>query len=362
MISLMQQRHTTFEFKNYRDLTDWDEFVNSHPQGSIFHCKSMIEAEARTKLHEPFAFGAVDSQGNLLALLVAIRVAVLGGLPSLLNSRSIMYAEPIHANSAVGRMAAQKLIEYHDQYMSGKTLFAEVRPAFDPNSNNLLDHCGYRRLGYLNYELQLTPDVDKMFASVGPKVRNNVRCARRTGIDVYEVDPLRNLDTIYDLVSQSYAHGKVPLVDKSHFSSAFELFRPDNLRVLVANKRNEPFAVGCFLSFKNRVICWYAGTKRLAATPAMTGLFWEAIRKFAQEGMQIFDFAGAGWEGEDYGPGKFKKKFGGQLTNYGRFRKVYSPKMLQAAQTIYQGVRELIAPRVKSLSLTSNEHTQSPMD
>jgi lipid II:glycine glycyltransferase (peptidoglycan interpeptide bridge formation enzyme) len=74
-------------------------------------------------------------------------------------------------------------------------------------------------------------------------------------------------------------------------------------------------------------------------------VFWEAIRQFAREGFEIFDFAGGGWEGEEYGPGRFKSKFGGQQSNYGRYRKIYAPWKLKTAQSVYETVREYIAPK-----------------
>jgi lipid II:glycine glycyltransferase (peptidoglycan interpeptide bridge formation enzyme) len=154
---------------------------------------------------------------------------------------------------------------------------------------------------------------------------------------------------IHSLLAESYAHAKIPLVDRSLFQSAATNFCRSRLRVMVAKYMDSPVAVGCFLLYKKRVVCWYAGTKRIPGIPATSQIFWEAIRQFSQEGFEVFDFAGGGWEGEAYGPGRFKAKFGGEQTNYGRYRKIYAPRMMKAAESVYSRIRDFYAPRTERI-------------
>ena len=334
--------------RQYQEIPEWDAFVESHPQGTIFHSTCMIQSEEGTKRHYPFAYGALDSEGNLCAVLVAVRISTLGGVPSPLTSRSILYAEPIYLDSPAGRAGVRLLLKKHDQYMRKKTLFAEVRPIFamDPLNDPLIE-CDYQRHGYLNYELRIDAPEIELFGEIGPKCRNNVRCAHRKGVVVEEIDAASSIDLIYSLLSESYAHGRVPMVDRTMFRSAANQFSRSGLRVMLAKHQGVPIAVGCFLMFKKRIWCWYAGTKRVPGVPAMSCVFWEAIRTYSQEGFEVFDFAGGGWEGEYFGPGRFKAKFGGHPTNFGRYRKIYAPWMMKAAESVYEQVRNFIAPRVQ---------------
>jgi hypothetical protein len=328
--------------KNYQDLPAWDEFVESHPYGSIFHSSSMIRAEESTKQHAPYAIGAVDSNGSICALLVAVRVSTLDGLGSQMSTRSIMYAEPISLDTESGRSGIRALIQQHDSEMSRSTLFSEVRPSFGRcDAIFSLLECGYQRYGYLNYELEINRSEADLFLNMSPKRRNNVRSAVRRGITVKELNLSSSVDDLYRLVSGSYKRSKVPCADVSLFYSVANQFDASCVRLLVAYYEGEPVSAGCFLTYKDRVICWYAGTQRIQGVHSMTMVFWEAIKRFSQEGFSIFDLAGAGWEGEEYGPGKFKSKFGGTETNHGRFRKVYSPWKLMAANTAYQLIRRL---------------------
>ncbi len=343
----MNHGRPPFEIRNYSLIPDWDRFVVSHRNGSIHHSTQMIRCEESTKLHQPYAYGALDCDGALAAILVAVRVSALASLPGQVSSRSILYAEPICVEGENGRDAMAVLLEAHDRYMSSRTLFAEVRPIFDmAESESSLSESGYDRLGYLNYELSLDGSEAEHFDRVGQKVRNNVRSAVRQHVTVEEIELKNCIETVYQLITHSYARSKIPIVDVSHFVAASQTFAPDQLKVLIAEQGGVPISVGCFLSFKDRVTCWYAGTRRIPGVPAMSLVFWEAIRLYASKGYKIFDFAGAGWQGENYGPGKFKRKFGGMQTNHGRYRKVYAPWMMLAAQSVFKNFRGYVSPKV----------------
>lgn len=330
----------SLKIKPYQEIPEWDAFVQAHPKGSILHTTSMIRCEESTKRHEPYAFGAVDANGDLCALLVAVRVSTFDGIASSMSSRAIMYAEPIYLDSDAGYHGVRRLIERHDQDMSRNTLFAEVRPLFDcPKSFDPFLESNYQRLGYINYELTINHPEEELFRRMNEKRRNNVRSAIRKGVTVEEVDLKKGLEDFYSLIAESYCRSKVPIVDTTLFKSVADEFCSSQVRLLIAHYQGEPVATGCFLAYKDRVICWYAGTHRIPGVYSQTLVFWEGIKQFSKEGYRIFDLAGAGWEGEEYGPGKFKAKFGGEQTNHGRYRKVYSLWKLKTAESIYNVVR-----------------------
>ena len=50
-----------------------------------------------------------------------------------------------------------------------------------------------------------------------------------------------------------------------------------------------------------------------------------------ETGCHTFDFGGAGKPGVSYGVKDYKLKFGGELVNFGRFRKIYKPGIYNLA-------------------------------
>ena len=74
--------NAAINIKTYKELPEWDDFVKPHPDGSIFHSSSMIRAEESTKQLAPYAIGAVDSNGDLCAVLVAVHYSAKSVLTS----------------------------------------------------------------------------------------------------------------------------------------------------------------------------------------------------------------------------------------------------------------------------------------
>ncbi|MCF7859876.1 MAG: peptidoglycan bridge formation glycyltransferase FemA/FemB family protein, partial [Candidatus Cloacimonetes bacterium] len=48
--------------------------------------------------------------------------------------------------------------------------------------------------------------------------------------------------------------------------------------------------------------------------------------------LKYFDFLGAGKPNEDYGVREFKKKFGGELVNYGRFKLILNKPLYKIGE------------------------------
>jgi lipid II:glycine glycyltransferase (peptidoglycan interpeptide bridge formation enzyme) len=329
----------------YDTIPEWDHFVATHSQGSILHTSAMIRCQMETKQHVPHAYGVLDAAGELCAVLVAVRVSTISGLASSIASRSVMYAEPLCRNDQVGLEGVRALVQQHDREMQNQAVFSEVRPIFDCGRiHDIFVECGYQRCGYINYEVSLQGSEAELFRRMSRKRRHNVRAAIRKGVTIRSMSLAEGLGDFYDLVAKSYGHAQVPVVDQSLFQSVVRRVPTSAVRLLIAYYGGLPVSTGCFLVYNKRVLCWYAGTHRLSGVYSMPLLFWEAIRQFSREGHEIMDLAGGGWEGEDYGVGKFKEKFGGACTNHGRYRKIYSRWKLKAAETAYSVLRGWVAP------------------
>ncbi len=207
-----------------------------------------------------------------------------------------------------------------------QTLFSEVRPLFAPPSpdRDPLLNLGYQYRGYLNYELELQASEKEHFKRMDSRTRHQIRSGNRRGVTVSESHPTEGLDQFYEIVAISYRGAKVPLADR-HFLSppSAKFLLPSAACCLPTTweRRSRPpvfsrTKIVLSIGMRGQTRSWHFG---------MTSIIWEAIRRYSAEGYRVFDFAGAGWEGEPYGPGHFKSKFGGTLTNFGRYRRIYSP-------------------------------------
>lgn len=341
---------------SYTDCPQWDAFVEQHPQGTLFHKRTMIRAYETTHLYSPLALAAVDSKGEVLALFVATRVGLIGEWANQFTGRSIHFAEPLIANTPAGEHALQELMRIHDEACRRTALFTEIRPISSTQSSlSFWNSIGYELKGYHNYELDLQQSVNNIWQGFTGTCRRNIKRAERRGLTIETVSPYTHVPVLYSILKESYSNSKIPLVDISHFFSVFRELAPEQLRLSLAKLDGEVIAASCFLTDANRVYYWFAGTKRVPGISAMASIVWDAIQHYSQTDKKIFDFCGAGWEGEEYGPGRFKAHFGGILTNNGRYRRVYSQWRFKLADAAYSAVRGILAPRPSAISQKNKE-------
>jgi hypothetical protein len=119
-------------------------------------------------------------------------------------------------------------------------------------------------------------------------------------------------------------------------------------RIVIAYYDGRPVASSIDLIYDGTVYGWYGGTDRIPGIAANACITWDSIEWAATNRQRIYDFGGAGCPEVPYAPRDFKSKFGGELVQYGRYRKVYSRWKLALAERAYSNARRFLAPAGKS--------------
>jgi serine/alanine adding enzyme len=350
--SIITTRETSWKAVNL--LKDWDQlqpawdaYVDDHKKGSIFHTSAMIRAFSAAKGHTVLPLAAVDSSGEILALLAAVRVQSLPHPFGRVASRSILYAEPLCGDDPASIEALASLMARHDRIMRRRVLFAEVRPLGAAGPERVvLERCGYVYSDYLNYVIDLTRPLDELWTNMRKSARRGVRQCERRGFHMREVDSADGIGQLYHFLKLSYSNSRVPLADRSLFEAAFAELHPRGMMKLIATHDGPvPVAMDSLLTFKGRALAWYGGLERLTGVSPFDYLQWYEIAWAQQRGSMLYDFGGAGRPDEPYGVREYKAKFGGQLVCYGRYRKVYSPWKMALAERAYYFGRSVISPK-----------------
>ena len=339
-VSVQNGKTPKFEFISPTDHPEqWDEYIQSHEKGTIFHTVGMYEVFSGTPKCRPWAMAVTNTDGAIVAMVSAVRVETLGGIASRFASRSILYAEPICDETDEGQAALELIIKAHDKAMKGQVLFTEIRPNFQQKQEfAALSNQGYTYNDYLNYVVALDVDSGEtatLLRNASSSCRKQIRKCAERGVTINVETTDDSIDELYRLVQFSYARSRVPLADKELFHRALAILGSEIVEIRLAKFKNETVAAGIVLKFKEVVYAWYGGSYRLPGLAPFAALTWDEIESGAREGYRFYDFGGAGWPDEDYGPRDFKSKFGGQLVDYGRYKKVDSPMKLKAATSVF---------------------------
>lgn len=325
----------------------WDQFVQQHPKGSVFHSSAMVEVFAATKGQKPLALAAVRDDGTILSLLTAVRVQTLPHVLGAISSRSIWYAEPLYTESEVGIDSLGELISEHDRRLRHRTLFTEVRPLWGSGAERVsLERHGYQYLDYLNYVIDTSQPAEVLWKKLRGSAQSHTRKCEKRGYQMRLLDAPECVDILYDFLRMTYGRAEVPLADRSMFQAAYDILRPKNMiEFVVVYDGDKPVAADTMLLFKKQVFAWYGGSLRITGLSPAAFMQWREIEWSAQNGFEHYDFGGAGWPDVPYGVRDFKASFGGDLVSYGRYRKVYSRWKMALAERAYEFGRSVISPK-----------------
>ena len=317
---------------NSIDPEKWDNFVYNHPQANIFQTREMAEVWNQTNGRKSITIAAIDSEGNICALLQAVEIKEIKGFIGLFSIISVIHGGPLYIDGDVGSNAALKIIEAYDKTAQKRALYSEIRNFWDTSYNlRLFNSLDYQFEEHLNFILTLNKNEDELLDKIEKSRRYGIRKAIKNNVTVEEVRDISLIPTVYDILHETYKIAKVPLADISLFYSAFKLLHSKNmLKIFLAKHNNNYIGTILILIYKEVAYDWFAGAKKefLNLYPNDI-LVWDALKWCASNGLEIFDFGGAGKPNIAYGPREFKKQFGGKLTNYGRYKKIYSPMKLQ---------------------------------
>jgi serine/alanine adding enzyme len=323
----------------------WREFVDNHPQSEVFHTPEMFRLFAQVEGHRPTLWAAVDSERRPIVLLLPVQITLMRGLLRKFTSRAVVYGSVLCAPGSEGKEALAMLLKAYKREVRGSILFTELR-----NLSNLdgvqpaLNAYGFAHERHLNFLVDLDQPEETMWRRINKSGRQGVRTSRNKGTVVEEVTERDRIACAYQLLQEVYARVQVPLASPTLFEAAFDILAPEGMfKIFLARVDTHYIGACILLLYKDKIIYWYAGSDRAFSsyTPGEL-LIWHALQWGKQHHFRLFDFGGAGRPDEDYGPRKFKAKFGGELVEFGRNTCVHSKLRLRLSQVGYRLYRHFL--------------------
>jgi FemAB-related protein (PEP-CTERM system-associated) len=274
---------------------EWDTFVRSHPDGTVFHSALWTAAIRRTFGHATTIF--VAERGG----------EIVGGVP-LTHVRSRLFDHALISNG----FAVQGGILAHD---------AATRKVLDAASLGLgrrlgVDFVEYRHERpvcadrprrddlYATFRKPIAPDDETNLKRIPRKQRAMVRKAMNKGLTSYLAD---DVATLYDIYALSVRNLGTPVFTKRLFEELKRGFG-EACQILVITHGDTP--VAAVMSFRDgRVIRPYygGGTAAARGLAANDFMYWEVMRRARADGCDTFDF---GRSKVGTGAYDFKKNWG----------------------------------------------------
>ncbi len=272
-------------------------------------------------------------------LLYYQQVQITLPIASFLTSRTVIWGGPV-VRSNTPEVVDTLLRSYPDT--GPPTLYTQVRNLVDTSSSkeHFTRH-GFQYDEHLTIIIDLTRSETRLWQDVSTKRRNQIRRAEKEGCVVEKQETLSALRASYAILQDVYQRARLPLPDFSHFESLHQQADArSGLRVFTVSWQGE--IIGCMLCLAhgNWLFDYYAGAYRRHYKKFPNDVLpWRVLMWAKENGFTHFDFGGAGKPHIPYGVRDYKKQFGGQLVNYGRYERTQHPRMfalIKKAFTVWQ--------------------------
>lgn len=328
------------------DRQQWDEFVRNHPHGNIFQTSDMAVVYRRTKNYDPISLAAVNSDsGRMLAVVQAVVIREMGGLLGSFSARSVIQGGPLFIEGNEGLEAVVTLMEHYDNVVRKKVVYTQIRNMWDTQDvKTIMQKAGYTHIEHLNYLIDLSKDDKELWNNLYKSRRNGITKSYRLGSSLEEFSDINLIEEIYKQLQETYSYAKIPLADITLFKSIASILVPKNMaKIWVAKYDDKVIGTIVTLTYKYIIYDWYAGSSRKYLKLCPNDILpWNAIEWGSKNQFKTFDFGGAGKPTESYGVREFKKQFGGELVNFGRYEKIHSILKSKIADVGFKFYKKLI--------------------
>ena len=156
--------------------------------------------------------------------------------------------------------------------------------------------------------LSLPGDPDLLWNGLKDKVRNQVRKARKNGLETVE-GHAELLDDFYRVFCVNMRALGTPVYGRIFFERILARL-PEATRVLAVRQNGRCLAAGMLYRHRDRLeMPWASSLPESRPLCANVLLYWQALRRACQSGCRTFDF---GRSSPDSGPWRFKRQWGAE--------------------------------------------------
>jgi serine/alanine adding enzyme len=321
-------RYTVITIEYLTENSQWDEFVLNHTNGNYFQTFGYFSLMAQVASNKPVMLMVKSEANQVCGVLGGIISKEGTGIKGMLSSRMIIIGGPLvtENNKLIIDLLLKELIKNYNT----KAIYIEFRNLFSlQDQADLFLATQFRYKSHLNYLVLLDEEklVKKRMSE--SKVRQ-IKSSLKAGVTIQEVNEVREVNELYSILKKLYTEKvKKPLPTVDLFRNFFLMAQGK----IFAVKKNQEIIGGiiCPIFKHNTIYEWYVcglDGQEKGVYPSIMAT-WAPMDYGLKNGIQYFDFMGAGSPDADYGVREFKEKFGGELFENGRFIRVNKPMLYQ---------------------------------
>jgi Acetyltransferase (GNAT) domain len=314
------------QYESTADQAEWDGLA-ARLGGSFFHCHAHVMYQAAQGRAQPLFVRAYDRAGAC----VGVAAGVISSPRYWPFSRSCKTAAfgSLPATGGVGAPLEQEILAGVEPSLHRQGVFAlEVHSYESPSSGPVLSCLQYEPASRGEFYLDLSRDVEELWARMKGMRRTNVRKANRLGVETRQETSLAALERLYGFVRESLQRRGVAWRAPEGQAELVKdlLLDPGRALLAVSYWDGEPINAALFGLFAGKAYYLSGGSSLVGNSKyGPAHLFWTAVETLKAGGFTSLNLGGvplAADEPDSQGLFSFKQDFGADLVVQPAGRKV----------------------------------------
>jgi len=278
------------------ETSEWQSFVASQPQASVYHDARWCALIKSNFGHKPQYITCKKPNGDLFGVFPTVHLSSKLFGTFLVSMPYFNYGGPLSEYPVV----AEKMMEYATQI--GSNL----------GCTHLESRETQKRASWLCKQHKVTmilplPESDEeLDKQLGTKVRAQVKRAAREDLE-YSIGGAELLSEFYRVFSHNMRDLGTPVYSKKFFLSILKSFR-EQASLAIVKHQGRPVAAGFLLGYKDKLeIPWASSLKSANPLGANMFMYRQILRTAIEQNYEFFDFGRSSIDASTY---KFKKQWG----------------------------------------------------
>lgn len=311
----------------------WQNYVDRHQHGSIFHTPYIHNIFAVTPNYRPFSLFVLNDKDKITAMLSGFIQTIKPGILARLSTRSVLLQSPIYDDLD----ALNVLISYYIRWIKHRAIYTEVRNhIIDDQYSSLLISQGFLWEGHFNIIREIPPSADQLWKEIGRKRKDGINKAKRFNFTIELDNSLETTNDLYQLLSENYRQLRLPIPRKSFFDQCVTSDDMGYCKLFKLTENSTTKIVLLSYLFNGTLYAVYIGSNQdseFVNKRPVDYFYYEVLRWCVENGVRHFDWLGAGKPGVSYGVRDFKLQYGGELVDYGRFLYHHNKLLFRIAES-----------------------------
>jgi peptidoglycan biosynthesis/recognition FemAB-like protein len=323
-------------------LPQFENFVNTHPEGNYFQGPSFFRLIDGLLEFSPLLLFVRNEGGEIQGSLLGYFQVFGSGLKSWMSRRLVVIGGPLvdHFTEETRAAITEYLLENLEEQARGKAIYVEFRNLYDTAGiRSAFENRGFEYKPHLNFLLK-TDNEEAVIKRMSRSRRREIRVTLEAGATIAEPESEGDVMTLYGLLEKLYIEKiKKPLISVSFF---LKFWKTGAGKIFLVKYQGEiKGGIVCPIFNNNIIYEWYVcgvdGEVKNVYPSALAT--WAPIEYGLKNGLEYFDFLGAGKPDEEYGVREFKSRFGGEEVCFGRYEFIVNKPLYQMgklALSLYQ--------------------------